>query len=399
MRLSSPGAPKSGLAAWLDERLGLSEVVAFLRHKTVPLEGHTLWYYFGGVALFLFGLQVATGLLLLFYYKPGIESSYESVQFIVTRVPFGWLIRSLHSWSANLMVFAVFVHMFSVYFLKAYRPPRELTWLTGMALLGLTMTFGFSGYLLPWNQLAFFATKVGTDIAGVLPVVGPTMARLLRGGEEISGTTLTRFFGFHVAMLPAAFTAVLLVHLLLIQRQGMSETITPPKHGERRGMPFYPGFIMRDAILWLGVLAVLLVLWAQGRPLRVGAGGNSAGVVLHLRFPEPQVSAGQDSGIRRRCGRDLYVPRRCGIPLSGAISRSQRGARTSEPAVHLDRRGHPRVHAEYDHAGVRQAVLRAGDGRAPQDTSEPLPAHPERSRVGCERRWGGGASRHVHRVP
>jgi len=267
--LSSPVAPSPrplakdasprGAIGWFDERLGVSEAVAFLRHKTVPLGSHTIWYYFGGVSLFLFGIQVATGLLLLFYYKPGLDSSYESVQFIVTRVPFGWLIRSLHSWSANLMVFAVFVHMFSVYFLKAYRPPRELTWMTGMVLLGLTMTFGFSGYLLPWNELAFFATKVGTDIAGVVPVIGPFMARLLRGGEEVGGATLTRFFGFHVAMLPAAFSAALLLHLLLIQRQGMSDTVGS-RDEPSKGMPFFPGFILRDAILWLGVLGVLLVL-------------------------------------------------------------------------------------------------------------------------------------------
>jgi len=247
----------AGVVAWFDQRLGISDVVAFLRHKTVPLGSTTLWYYFGGVSLFLFGMQVATGLLLLFYYRPGVDSAYESVQFIVTRVQFGWLIRSLHSWSANLMVFTVFVHMFSVYFMKAYRPPRELTWLTGMALLGLTLTFGFSGYLLPWNELAFFATKVGTDIAAVVPVIGPGIAGLLRGGTEVGAATLTRFFGFHVAMLPAAFTAVLFVHLLLVQRQGMSES-TPPT--ESRQMPFYPGFILRDAILWLGVLAVLLIL-------------------------------------------------------------------------------------------------------------------------------------------
>jgi quinol-cytochrome oxidoreductase complex cytochrome b subunit len=259
--LSSPAVPRprSGVVAWFDERLGISEAIAFLRHKTVPLGSHTIWYYFGGVSLFLFGIQVATGLLLLFYYKPGLDSSYESLQFIVTSVPFGWLIRSLHSWSANLMVFAVFVHMFSVYFLKGYRPPRELTWMTGMALLGLTLTFGFSGYLLPWNELAFFATKVGTDIAGVVPVIGPFMSRLLRGGDDVGGATLTRFFGFHVAMLPAAFSAVLAVHLLLIQRQGMSDAIGA-REKPSKGMPFFPGFILRDAILWLGVLAVLLVL-------------------------------------------------------------------------------------------------------------------------------------------
>lgn len=257
--MSSPAAREPRLVQWLDERLGISAVLAFLKHKTVPVGSTTVWYYFGGVSLFLFGIQVSTGLLLLFYYKPGAESAYESVQFIVTRVPFGWLIRSLHSWSANLMVFAVFVHMFSVYFMKAYRPPRELTWLSGMALLGLTMTFGFSGYLLPWNQLAFFATKVGTDIAGIVPIVGPVIGRLLRGGDEVSGATLTRFFGFHVALLPAAFTAVLLVHLLLIQRLGIGES-DAQNRSRPPGMPFYPGFILRDAILWLGVLGVLLVL-------------------------------------------------------------------------------------------------------------------------------------------
>jgi cytochrome b6 len=259
MMLSSPAARESRLIQWFDDRLGISAVLAFLKHKTVPVGSTTVWYYFGGVSLFLFCIQVGTGLLLLFYYKPGAEGAYESVQFIVTRVPFGWLIRSLHSWSANLMVFAVFVHMFSVYFMKAYRPPRELTWLTGMALLGLTMTFGFSGYLLPWNELAFFATKVGTDIAGIVPIVGPAIARLLRGGEEVTGATLTRFFGFHVALLPAAFSAVLLMHLLLIQRLGIGESDAPTGL-RKREMPFYPGFILRDAILWLGVLGVLLVL-------------------------------------------------------------------------------------------------------------------------------------------
>jgi cytochrome b6 len=128
-----------------------------------------------------------------------------------------------------------------------------------MVLLALTVTFGFSGYLLPWNELAFFATKVGTDIAAIVPGVGPIIARLLRGGDEVGATTLTRFFGFHVAMLPAAFTAALFVHLVLIQRLGMSERSSPQPR-KSKGMPFYPGFIMRDAMLWLGMLGVLLVL-------------------------------------------------------------------------------------------------------------------------------------------
>src|SRR5678816_2672775 len=139
----------------------------------------------------------------------------------MTTVSFGWLIRSIHSWSANMMVFFAVLHLATVYFMKAYRPPRELTWMTGVVLLFLTLGFGFSGYLLPWNEVSFFATKVGTDIAGVVPVVGHTILRFLRGGDEVTGATLTRFFGFHVAVLPALATVFIGGHVLLVQPHGM----------------------------------------------------------------------------------------------------------------------------------------------------------------------------------
>ncbi len=157
------------LIRWLDERLDLDGIIAPFKHKTVPTHRLSYWYFFGGITLFLFIVQVMTGILLLLYYRPGGNEAYESVQYIVTRVQFGWLIRSIHAWAANLMIFTAFVHMFSVLFLKAYRKPRELTWVTGMLLLFLVMGFGFSGYLLPWNTLAFFATKVGTAMVGQVP--------------------------------------------------------------------------------------------------------------------------------------------------------------------------------------------------------------------------------------
>ena len=247
-----------GLAGWLEQRLGWSAIAEMGRHKLVPVHRHTLWYYFGGMSLFLFSIQVGTGILLLLYYRPSAEA-FESVQFLVTRVPFGWLIRSIHSWSANLLVFVLFVHMFSVFFLKAYRSPRELTWVTGMGLLFLMLAFGFSGYLLPWNTLAFFATQVGTEVAGAVPVVGHFMLRFLRGGEQVTGGTLTRFYGIHVAVLPALTTAVLGIHLYLVQRHGMStpEGITPKKM-----MPFLPNFLLRDCIGWCIALACLAALAA-----------------------------------------------------------------------------------------------------------------------------------------
>jgi cytochrome b6 len=256
------------LMIWLDKRLGYSSAVELAEKKEIPVHRHSIWYYFGGMTLFLFSVQVVTGILLLLYYRPSAENAFESVQFIVTEVEFGWLIRSIHSWSANLMILTLFIHMFSTYFMSAYRKPREITWVTGVLLFGICVCFGFSGYLLPWNKLAFFATKVGTDIAGVVPFVGDFMLRFLRGGEEVTGATLTRFFGFHVAVLPAATTALLGIHLLLVQMHGMS--VPPGLEKEKvKKMKFFPNFALRDLIGWilaLGILAALAAIfpWELG---------------------------------------------------------------------------------------------------------------------------------------
>ncbi len=256
------------LKLWLDERLGFTAAFEFAKKKEVPLHRHSIWYYFGGMTLFLFIVQVVTGILLLLYYRPSAENAFESVQFIVTEVEFGWLIRSVHSWSANLMILTLFIHMFSVYFMSAYRAPREITWVTGCLLFFISICFGFSGYLLPWNSLAFFATKVGTEIPGVIPWVGDFIVRFLRGSDEVTGATLTRFFGFHVAVLPAATTVLLGLHLLLVQMHGIS---VPPGEDEEKvkKMKFIPNFLLRDMIGWIlaiGVLAALAAIfpWELG---------------------------------------------------------------------------------------------------------------------------------------
>jgi cytochrome b6 len=209
---------------------------------------------------------------LLLYYKGGEELAFESIQFIMSKVQFGWLIRSIHSWTANLFILAAMIHMFSVFFEKAYRKPREFTWITGMLMFFLALGFGFSGYLLPWNELAFFATKVGTDIAGVIPVIGKPIMVFLRGGEEVTGATLSRFFGFHVAVFPGIFTVFLGIHLLLVQRQGMSEPLEFENEStaERKTMPFFPNFLLRDLLFWLIVLNLLAILavffpWELGK--------------------------------------------------------------------------------------------------------------------------------------
>jgi cytochrome b6 len=260
---SAPG--RQGIVAWLAERYDLTAIENFVKKKQVPLHRHSVWYYFGGITLFFFLIQVVTGILLLLYYRPTAESAFESVQFIMTKVRFGWLIRSIHSWSANLMIAAAFIHMFSVFFLKAYRKPRELTWVSGALLLILALGFGFSGYLLPWNTLAFFATKVGTEIVAVVPVVGKFLLKFLRGGEEVTGATLTRFFGFHVAVLPLITSFILMFHLLVVQVQGMSVPLSVEREGKPlRTMPFFPNFLLRDFLGWilaLGCLAAIAALY------------------------------------------------------------------------------------------------------------------------------------------
>ncbi len=246
---------------WLDDRLGVEPIAKMAEKKEVPVHRHSIWYYFGGMTLFLFTVQVVTGILLLLYYRPSAENAFESVQFIVTEVEFGWLIRNVHSWSANLLILTLFIHMFSVYFLSAYRKPREMTWVTGAFLLLISIFFGFSGYLLPWNELAFFATKVGTDIAGAVPLVGEALLRFLRGGDEVTGATLTRFYGFHVAILPATATAFLAIHIWLVQHHGMS---VPPGQQDKaeKKMKFFPNFFLRDLIGWILAIGVLAALSA-----------------------------------------------------------------------------------------------------------------------------------------
>lgn len=263
--------------AWLDERLGWGELAAFLRKKQVPRHRHTLWYYLGGMTLFLFFIQVSTGILLLLYYRAAANEAFESVQYIMTQVKFGWLVRSLHAWAANLMIFTAFLHMCSAFFLKAYRKPRELTWVTGCLLFFLLLAFGFSGYLLPWNELAFFATKVGTEMAAAVPLIGDWLLRFLRGGEEVTGATLVRFFGFHVAVLPLLTTFILALHLFLVQRLGMSVPIQIEREYTRTGksvptIPFFPNFFLRDLMGWyiaLGVLAALAALYPWGLGVKV----------------------------------------------------------------------------------------------------------------------------------
>ena len=205
---------------WLDERLGLKGLYTNLLDRPEP--SGNWWNTLGSASLFLFILQGVTGIFLTVYYTPSPDHAYDSVQYIMEGVAFGWLIRGIHHWGATVMVVVVFIHMLRVFVTASFKYPRELTWLIGIGLFLTTLGMGFTGYLLPWNQLSFFATRIGTDMAASLPVVGEFSVRLMRGGKEVTGATLTRLFGVHVAILPAAVTALIVLHLFLVQRHGMS---------------------------------------------------------------------------------------------------------------------------------------------------------------------------------
>jgi quinol-cytochrome oxidoreductase complex cytochrome b subunit len=265
---------KQRLLDFFVERLGLEDVQALAAKKHVPIHRTTVCYFLGGMALFLFGIQVVTGILLALYYKPSPDQAFESVRAIMTEVDFGWLFRSIHSWSANLLIGVLFLHILTTYMMRAYRGPREFTWMTGVLLLFLFMAFGFSGYLLPWNQLAFFATRVGTKIVGVMPVIGEDLLLLARSGREVTGDTLARFYALHVIILPMIVFAMIGAHLYLVQKHGMSipENVVK-RHGSAEkvpSMPFIPHFLLRDMVGWyvaLGILAALAALfpWELGQ--------------------------------------------------------------------------------------------------------------------------------------
>lgn len=205
----------------LDERLEIRQALEKALRKPVP--SHVNWTFcFGGVTFFLFIVQMITGVLLLMYYRPTTADAYASVVQITNDVPFGWLFRGLHFWAANLMIIMVFLHMLRVYFYGAYKPPRDLNWVAGFFLLMITLAFGFTGYLLPWNQVSYWATAVGTEIPAAFPVIGDTLKFLARGGPDISQLTLTRFFAIHVVVLPAVAAFLLAAHFAIVRRQGIS---------------------------------------------------------------------------------------------------------------------------------------------------------------------------------
>ena len=210
---------------WVDERYELSPVLSKLAAKPVPRFAMKWWYCLGGITAFLFVVQGLTGIMLAFYYKPTAAEAYTSIQYIENEVRFGASIRMIHHWAANGMIVMCLAHMLRVFIMGAYKKPRELNWVSGVLLLFLTLLFGFTGYLLPWDQRAYWATTVGTDIGGAFPAIGNLILVFLRVGWDVSEATLGRFYGLHIIVTPILTLGFMLAHFLMIRKLGIAKPL------------------------------------------------------------------------------------------------------------------------------------------------------------------------------
>lgn len=258
-----------------------------LRHagaEPVPYHLKKWWFCLGGTVLYLFVVQVVTGIALTFYYVPSPDQAYASVQAITRDVRFGWYIRSLHKWSANFMIVAVFLHMLRVFFTGAYRHPRQLNWCIGFLLLGITLTFGFTGYSLVYEQLSFWGATVACNLASATPLVGSYIGYFLRGGPEVGENTLTRFFILHIGVLPTAAIVLLGLHILLIRLHGVTELQFEGEkapEGERH-FRFWPEHATTE--LMIGVLLMyLLTVVALIFPAGLGAPADPTQTPAHIK--------------------------------------------------------------------------------------------------------------------
>ena len=206
---------------WFNERLEIQAIADDVTSKYVPPHVN-IFYCLGGITLTCFLVQVATGFAMTFYYRPTVTEAFASVQYIMTEVNFGWLIRSVHRWSASMMVLNMILHVCRVYLTGGFKKPRELTWVTGVALASVTVSFGVTGYSLPWDQVGYWACKIVTGVPDAIPVVGGLLVQVLRGGVSVGQSTLTRFYSAHTFVLPVVAVVLMLTHFVMIRKQGIS---------------------------------------------------------------------------------------------------------------------------------------------------------------------------------
>lgn len=270
------------VARWLDERIDLKSVRRALLDREVP-DRLTWWHTLGSATLAVFALQILTGAVLATFYAPSPDHAYDSMLYIERSVALGSLVRGMHRWAASFMVVLTMAHMVRVFSMGAYKYPREVNWLLGVFLFLVVMAFGFTGYLLPWDQKAYWATQVGTNMAGTAPLVGGFLLKVLRGGSQLGAATLTRFYALHVLWLPIMLGGIILLHLALVVRQGIApRTAALEENAPRRtsdtayagyyrsayaatkrgGVRFWPDIIAKDIITATVVIGLIVLLAA-----------------------------------------------------------------------------------------------------------------------------------------
>jgi quinol-cytochrome oxidoreductase complex cytochrome b subunit len=259
------------VTAWLSERIPVSGVqLRELTNEPVPNHLKRWWFCLGGTPAYLFVVQIVTGILLAFYYQPAPSTAYESVRYITETARFGWYLRSLHKWAATLMIAAVILHQMRVYFTAAYRRPRELNWVIGMALLMCTLLTGFTGYSLVFEQLSFWGATVAANISDAVPIVGPSLKVMLLGGESINDRTLSRFYILHAAVLPTTIVVLVAIHIAFIRLHGVTELEFPEDRNQaKRYFDFFPDHLLTELIIGL-VLMILLSVLATILPAEMG---------------------------------------------------------------------------------------------------------------------------------
>jgi cytochrome b6 len=250
----SADTPSAGPLAWLRDRLGWTAISSSLAEHRAPRRSFI--FYLGGITGFLLLLQILSGVLLTVYYRPDAAQAHESVERIVGEISYGHLIRAVHAWSADLFIASLLLHLFTVLARRSYRPPQELSWLSGLVLLVLGLGLAFTGAILPWSQRAYTDARVGSEFAHYFPVIGVWLQHLMRGGDEVTSNTLAHAFGFHVAVLPAAVTAIVGAHFFVLSRKPPGKVDA----AKTDAIPLYPDFFVRQAVAMTGVLVVVLTL-------------------------------------------------------------------------------------------------------------------------------------------
>ena len=272
------------IKSWFSESFPV-DPEALIKISSEPIPNHLKrwWWGLGGTPLFMFMIQVITGLMLIFYYVPDPEKAYQSIDYITHTARFGWLIRSIHRWASNIMIAALLLHMLRVFFTRTYRKPRELNWMFGVTLFLLTLMFGFTGYSLVYEQMSYWAMEVGTGIAGATPFIGGWLADFMRGGSEIGQNTLTRFFLFHIALIPTIMMIVIALHVYLIRAHGVSELQFPGDEKlKTKSYPLFPDHVYTEVII-VSLILVILVTLSLLFPVGLGEPANPNLTPLHIK--------------------------------------------------------------------------------------------------------------------